>query len=178
MVHHLEIALEHCADLLVEGWIGVQTRHFVLILVRHELEEVARDDLSQTRSAPQRLLRRVHLAHKVTVLLGVGRILVSREKFHTLFQHFSQRWFFNELNHLRRLIQRTHGLQIMGAAAAPLKSLLVAGHLHAVELHGAHQRCMSQRHFALLPGIAQHHGVGINAVAQQGRRGFFGIKAA
>jgi hypothetical protein len=53
------------------------------------------------------------------------------------------------------------------AAPAPFEGRLVVVHLHAVELHGAHQRGVRQRHAALLPGVAQHQRVGVDAVAQQ-----------
>ena len=51
MVHELVVALEHAGDLVGEGGVGVQAGDLVLVLVGHQLEQVARHGLGQPRGA-------------------------------------------------------------------------------------------------------------------------------
>ena len=178
VVHQLEVALKLRGDLVHERLVGVQTGHFVLVLVRHELEQVAGHGLGQAGGGAQLGLGGLHLLHKGLVVGGVGGVLVAGEEVHALGDHVGQGGLLHELDHLCRLEQCLHGGQVVGAAAAPFKGGLVVFHLHAVEFHGAHQRGQGQRHAALLPGVAQQQRVGVDAVAQQLRGHLFGVKTA
>ena len=51
--------------------------------------------------------------------------------------------------------------------SAPLKGRLVLIYRHTIELNGPQQGSLLQREPALLPGIAQQHGIRENAVPQQ-----------
>ena len=66
----------------------------------------------------------------------------------------------------------------MCGAAAPGKSGFVVVNSHRVEFNRTNQRVQAQRYPAFLPGIAQQHRVGINAVAHQLGGGQVGIEGA
>ena len=80
----------------------MQPRHFVLVLVGHEFEEITRHCLGQ-RGLAQRRFDGSHLLHKGLVSLRVSRVLVGRQKINSRGEHLGKRWFFYELNNLRGL---------------------------------------------------------------------------
>ncbi len=166
VVMALEIALELLLQLFGKRRVGLQPRHFVLVFVGHELEQILRDRRGE-RGGAQRRFRSAHLRDEVGVLPGVGSVLVAGEELHPALNDFVQAGTLDQLNDLLCSTQRGDALRIVRRMAAPFERRLVLLDLHRVELDGAHQRGMAQRHPALLPGEAQQHGVGVNGVAQQ-----------
>ena len=53
VVHQLVVAFVHRGDLVGERLVGVQPRHFVLVLVGHQLEQVARHRFGEARALAQ-----------------------------------------------------------------------------------------------------------------------------
>ena len=178
VVHQLVVALKHVGNLLGESGVQVQARHFVLVLVRHQFEQITRDRLGQLGAAAQLPLGSLHFFHKSPVLRCISRILVIRQKRFALRDQFRHPWLFHKLDHLRRAVDGLHLRPVVRAATAPFKRGLVVGDLHAVELHGAQQGSARQRNTSFLPGIAQHQRVGVDAVAQQLHGHLIGIKHA
>ncbi len=166
VVMALEMAFELLLQLFGKRRVGLQPGDFVLVFVGHELEQMARHGLRQ-RSGLERRFGGAHLRNEVGVLPGVGSILVAGEELHPALNDFVQAGTLDQLNDLLCSTQRGDALRIVRRMAAPLERRLVLLDLHRVELDGAHQRGMAQRHPALLPGEAQQHGVGVNGVAQQ-----------
>ena len=109
----------------------------------------------------------LHVLHKRHVLLGVSLVLVLLEPAHAFLQNRLQRFTRFEVHHLQRLRQRQHFVQVLGAPAAPSERQLVGFNLHAVELNRTHDGVLCQRYPAALPGIAHHHRVDEDAVAEQ-----------
>ena len=173
MKFHLVVAFEHVRDLAGEGGVGMQPRDFILVLVGHELEVVARHRLGQ----PQRLAALdhaafglPHLRHEVAVLRRIRRVLVVGQECDAASDHVVQRRRALELDDLRRRAgagQFFHRGHVMRSRAAPDECLAVEVHRHAVELDGFQHRRLGQRHPALLPRIAQHEHIGGNGVAHQ-----------
>ena len=176
-MHQPVVALEHRRHLGREGRVGVQARHFVLVLVGHQLEQVARHRLGQAGAA-QRRLGGAHAVDEGAVLRRVGRVLVAGEELHPPRHHLVERGLAHELDHLRRLEQRLHRREVVRAAPAPFERRLVVVHLHAVEFHRSHQRRVGQRDAALLPGVAQQQRVGVDRVSHQLQRGLLGVERA
>ena len=131
VVVELEIAFEHAVDPLQERSIGMQARHFVLVLVGHELEQVARYGLGQQGLAKRRLAL-AHLVHKHLVLLRIGGILVGGQELDAPLDQVIQRLAFPELQHLRRRQKFLHTGPVVGRAAAPFERSLVVVHRHRV----------------------------------------------
>src|SRR5260221_2904635 len=78
---HAVVALELAFDALQEVAVGMKARDLVFVLVRHELEEIARDDRRELRrAAGLRLLGRADLGDEVLVALRVGLVLVAGEE--------------------------------------------------------------------------------------------------
>ena len=68
------------------GHLGAEMEpgHLVLVLVRHQLEEVSRDRVAHLRPAGHpRLLGRPHLLDEIDVLLRVAAVLVLDQLGHT-----------------------------------------------------------------------------------------------
>ena len=185
MVHQLVVALKHALDLLCEGRVGVQSGDFVFILVGHQLEQVARHGLAE-RAALGVLadlgqhggFGHAHLVHKGRVACGIGGVLVAGEEVHPFGHHLGQAGLLDKGDHLGGGEQGLDRDQVMRAASAPFKRRLVVVDLRAVELEGAQQRRLAQRHAALLPGKAQQQRVGVDRVADQLHRHLLGVDQA
>ena len=157
----------------------MQPRYFVLVLVGHQLEQVAGHGFGQRgawRGIPQQRFGRAHLLDKGFVLRRICRVLVAGKEVHAGLDHLVQARLLDELNHLLGFEQSLHRGQVVRATPAPFKRGLVVGHLHTVQLHRTHQRGVAQWHTALLPGVAQHQRVGVDAVAQQLLGHHLGVK--
>ena len=179
VVVQLEIALKHGTDLGMEGGIRVQAGHLVLVLVGHQLEEVARHRLGQRQPGlASGLVNPAHPIQHRLVALRIGGVLIVGQKQHPTTYQFVKRLAFDKRQHLPGVEQALKGRAIMRGTPAPLKGRLVVVHRHGVELDGPQQRGLRQGYPALLPGIAQHHRVGINTVAQQLGGGQVGAKSA
>ena len=167
----LDVALEHGGDLRLEGAVRVQARHFVLVLVRHQLVEVAGHGFRQAQvRAIQGAFGRAHLADEVQVLLRIRAILVGRQQGDSFFDDVVERVDALEFHHLGGGCHAHQAGRIVGAGAAPVEGGLVERHRDVVQVDGRHDRRLGERHLALLPGIAEHEHVRRDGVAHQ-RRG-------
>ena len=72
--------------------------------------------------------------------------------------------------------RRLNLVQVLGAVPTPFKGQLVVWHLNPIEFHGAHQRRLRPGHAALLPGVAQQQGVGVDGIPQRRHRHVLGIE--
>ena len=167
VVIELEIAFKHGPHLVVETAVSMQPCHFILVLVGHQLEQVPGDSLAQQRFSQHRF-GLLDPLHQIFVTLGIGRVLVIGQKRHApghqVRQPLARGWHRNDL---RRRKQLFHRGQIMRRAAAPFKGGFVVVHCNRIELNGAHEGRIFQRNPAFLPGVSQHHRVGVDAVAHQ-----------
>ena len=178
MVVELEVALEHAVDTVEKSAIGVQPRHFVLVLVSHQFEKIARHGFRQHSLADGRRFRLLDARDKGAVLPGVGCILVARQEFDTTRHQALDRLTLFELDHLAGRHQLLYRCEVVRGTAAPLERRLVVLDGDIVQLDGAHQRCAGQRHPATLPRIAQQHRVGVQAVAHQRDSRGIGVETA
>ena len=97
----LEVAFEHGAHALQKAAVGVQTRHLILVLVRHQLEQVARHRLCKRRLAKCRLAF-AHPGHEGLIRVGIGGVLVLQQEFHPPANDIVDRLALLELQHLGR----------------------------------------------------------------------------
>lgn len=74
------VAFELRVDTLEELAVRVQARHFVLVLVGHQLEVIARHRLGQPRGAGGGLLGRGHLVDQILVAPRIGFVLILRQE--------------------------------------------------------------------------------------------------
>ena len=164
VVVHPVVALELLGNAREKAGLRVQPRDLVLVLVGHQLEQVVGHRFGQSGLA-QWGLGLLHTRHKFAVTRGVGGVLVIGEVGHAACDALVQRCALVQRDHLRRLQQRLHPFGVLRRMAAPFKGQQVVGHRHRIEFDGPVQRSQRQRHPALLPGVAQEHGVDINRVA-------------
>ncbi|MCY1531715.1 hypothetical protein D9M68_669510 [compost metagenome] len=81
-----------------------------------------------------------------------------------------------QLHHLGARAQRTvQRVGLVRSQAAAVERGAIGGYRHAVELDGAVDGGLGQRHAAALPRVAQHEHVGQDAVAEQRQRGGVGV---
>ena len=76
-------AFEHAFDFSRKPGIGVKPRHFVLVLVGHELEVISCDGLGEREFSFGTRLVRFHRAHpldQLAVSLGIAAVLVAGEE--------------------------------------------------------------------------------------------------
>ena len=167
------IALEQAFDFLHKAWVGVQARHLVFVLVGHELEQVTGHRLGQFGAGRNRLFGLPHPLDQGAVALRIGAVLVGGEELDATLHHIVQALApGRQADDLRRREQALHTGAVVRRTPTPGEGGLVLIDRHRIEFHGAHERAQRQRNPALLPGKAQEHGVGIEAVAHQahGRR--------
>jgi CheY-like chemotaxis protein len=162
-------ALELLGDPLLELAVGVQPRHFVLVLVGHQLEAVPGDRLGQLLPARRPLaLGGTHLLDQGPVARGIAGVLVIGEEGAAAFHQLVQALRLRRLRLGRGGYQLLHRRQVMGGPATPEEGLLVEVDGDAVELDRLLDRLPADRHQALLPGVAQHEEVGGDGIAEQG----------
>src|SRR5207253_3734631 len=96
--------LELRGDVVVKRGIRVQTRDFVFVLVREQLEVVARDRLGQLCGSAQPIgLDPAYPLDQLRIATGVGRTLVRGQEFDPPRRQFRYRpRSALELDHLRR----------------------------------------------------------------------------
>ena len=80
VIDHPVVAFEHAFELLPEGAVGMQPRHFVLVLVGKELGVVPRHRFRELRGACFLLLHLPHAIYEGHVLLSERRVLVAGEE--------------------------------------------------------------------------------------------------
>ena len=168
MVVEFVVTFKHIGNAGLERGVGVQPGHLVLVLVGHDFEQVSRHGLGQRQAGlALGLVHAPHPLHHGLITRGVGGVLVIGEKGHAAADQLVERAAFDQRHHLTRVKQSLKRLRVMGRAPAPLKRRFVVVHCHGIELDGAQQGGLRQGNPALLPRKTQHHGVGVNAVAQQ-----------
>jgi hypothetical protein len=146
--------------------VAVEPGDLVLVLVGHELEEVARDRLGQGL-VPGRLgrLRRPDGRDEAAVAVGVGLVLVTCEESGPAGDQLV------EARRRRRpggrAGQSLDGRRVVGVGATPGERPLVEVDGLAVDLDRPEQRLARDRDEALLPGPAEEEEVGGDAVAQE-----------
>ncbi|MNI03961.1 hypothetical protein D3C73_568740 [compost metagenome] len=92
MEAQLVIALELLLQAALEIAAGVQAGHFVLVLVRHQLEQVAGHGLGQRGGAADTFgFSRAHAFDQRAVAVGVGGILVVGQEGRAALDHLVQR---------------------------------------------------------------------------------------
>ncbi|OIQ67074.1 hypothetical protein GALL_513520 [mine drainage metagenome] len=171
----LVVALKLLRNFFLKRAIAVQPCHLVLVLVRHQLEQVARHCFAKAGPTPGSV-GLLHLIDQRLVAVSVSSVLVGCQKRHPLDDQFSQGRFFDKHHGLRGRKQGQHGRQIVGAVPAPFKRRLVMGHLHAIKFHRPHQRSAAQWHAPVLPGVTEQQRIGVNRVTQCLPRHLFGIE--
>ena len=170
MEGELVVTFELLGDLLFESGLCVEPRDFVFILVREQLEVVARNRRTQRFFAGEFLRFKVgHALHQCCVTLGVGRILVASEKCLAPIDHLIDRFRELVVAALQRRWERgfSDRRKIHRCATAPFERLLVLFHRRSVELDGAVDRVRRDRDQALLVGVAHHKRIGEDRVAHQ-----------
>ncbi len=174
----LVVAFEHGGDLVGEfrtgGGIRVEPRHFVFVLVGHQLEQVARHRFGQAqfrRAVHHSRFDLAHLIDKGVVLLRIRGVLVAGQEFDTARDHFIQVRRALEFDHLRRLALAATTRSSAARSCAARRPQAKACWLKATETPfnsmARNKRRLGQRHPALLPGIAEHEHVGGDGVAHQ-----------
>ena len=157
-----EVAVEFEPELVEEAGPHMQPRHLVLVLVGHQLEQRARHGVGQ-RFAAERGLGAAHAVDGCAVACGIRVVLVGAQEVGAPCDHLVER--------LRCVGCRVLGLRqevrIGEGEPAPGQGLLVALDRDGIELDRTGQRLQRHRHQALLPGKAEHHDVGVDAVAEQ-----------
>ena len=167
----LDVAFEHGRNLRLEGAVRVQARHFVLVLVGHQLVEVACHGFRQAQvRAIQGAFGGAHLADEIEVLLRIRAVLVSRQQGDPFFDDVVERVDALEFHHLGWRRHAHQAGSIVGAGAAPVEGGLVERHRDVVQVDGLHDGRFAQWHLALLPSITEHEHVRGDGVAHQ-RRG-------
>jgi len=172
------VAVELGFHLFHERRIGVQARHFVFVLIGHELEAVACHRFGQAGEAfGLVLLLLAHALDQHRVLLRIGSVLVGSQERGPALDHFIQR-----LGHARgcrgSLLRGDHAFdrrRVCGHPAAPQERGLVHLYRGTVELDGLLDGLRRHRHQTTLVGEAEHEHVGGDGIAHQGRgysRGF------
>ena len=79
------VALELLRDAIEEAAVDVQPRDFVFVLVREQLEVVARDGLGELGLPGCALaLGGAHAVDQIAIALGIIRILISREPLYAI----------------------------------------------------------------------------------------------
>src|SRR3984893_2107512 len=86
------LAAKLVLHLMHERAVGIEPGHLVLVLVGHQLEQIARDRIGKTALARgTRRLDGFDALDAVPIALGIGRILIVREKGRSPVDHFIQR---------------------------------------------------------------------------------------
>ena len=122
------LAADFVVHLLDERVVGIEPRHLVLVLVGHQLEQVACDRLGQPAFPGRtRRLGRFRPLHPSLVARGTGRILIEREEGEAPRDRFIERLrkparIAGRLR--RRLDQRLERGEIDGGTAAPIEAAL------------------------------------------------------
>ena len=166
-------ALELAAELLLEGPVGPQPRHLVLVLVGQELVVVARHGLGELRALgqagglqPARPLDQRAVAGRVGGVLVVGE--EGRPPLDHLVEAVREATMVGQRRGRRR--EFLDPLQVVRRLPAPEEGRAVELDRRTVELDRAQDRLLGQGHQPLLPGDAQHEHVGRDGIAHQ-RRG-------
>ena len=147
----------------------MQAGHLVLVLVGQELEVGSGHRLGEPAQATGRF--RLGVAHpfdKGRITLGIGGVLVGGQLSDAARDGVveARRGGFPglALGHG----SAPHGGQIVGRPPAPQEGLLVEVDGDAVEVDGALDGRLPQRHQALLPGVSHHEQVGGDGIAEDG----------
>ncbi len=178
----LPIALELALQPSEEGRVSLQAGDFILVLIGHQLVQIARDGLCQRLLrgvAIECALRLAHFVDERPVPLRVGLVLIGREVGDALLDQCIDGLLrmqrddgcaggiaASALEHGRPL----HAGEIVGGTPAPFERGDVLFDLHAVQLDGPGERAMRERQPTALPRIAEHERVRINRVAEQRNR--------
>ena len=164
----LHVALELLAQRLAERRVGVQARHLVLVLVRHQLAQRQRHGAGEGLAAGGHgLLARVRLAHQRGVAPGPGGVLVLGELAHGVGDKFIQRFAVRGCR-LHRIAQQCRARARVGRGqTAEREGGLVGRHGDAVEFDGALDGSEADGHQPALPGVAHRNDVGRHRVAQK-----------
>src|SRR6202040_32534 len=81
MKFEAQLALELSAQFLLERAVGIEPRHFVFVLVGHELEQAVRNSIAESRAAGRaRRFRCCNPRHDIAVPLRISCVLIVGEK--------------------------------------------------------------------------------------------------
>ena len=81
MIFYLEVAFELLLQFFLKSGLRVQARHFVFVLVGHELEHRAgRGCREQFGAGCSVAFRSADAGHELAIALGIGGVLIGGEK--------------------------------------------------------------------------------------------------
>ncbi|MNX87618.1 hypothetical protein D3C86_1195500 [compost metagenome] len=170
MEFQAEVALELRFQLGAEGWVAVQARHLVLVLVGHQLGVAARHHRAQAQlgvGAEQGAFGGGHFIHQRAEAAGVGGVLVVGEQQLAVGDQLVEVLDGAEFLHLGATAEQlAQALRIGAGQATEAEGGQVHRYGDAVQFDGALQRFQAQRDQPGLPGVAHQQDVGADAVAE------------
>ena len=158
-------ALELGAELVQERAVGPEPGDLVLVLDRHQLEQVAGHGLAE--AVPTGRAPRLGLAHPcddLAVAARIGRVLVGGEEGARCSTMSSSVCGWRACRHAGHGLDRG---QIVRGAAAPQEGLPVEGDLDAVDLDRPLDRLAGERDQPALPSEPDQEQVGADGVADE-----------
>ncbi len=176
----LVAAFEHAFDLSCKRSIGIEPRHFVLVLVGHQLEVIPCDGLGEREFSFARAdllrFRHAHSFNQFSVSLRVGAILVGGEELDAARDQLLEvaRERLRDGNDLGRGREALHARKVGCGAPPPQEGLPVEFDGNPVQLDRAQERIFCKRHPAFLKRVAEHEHVGGDRIAHESGREFSG----
>ena len=131
-----EVALELLAQVLQKPAVGIEPRHFVFVLVGHQLEQIVRGGFGKPGSARcPRFRRLLDCGDRAPVALGIAGALVTRQELGAVGDDVRDGWLDRRLGpgH-RRPGQRLDLGAVVGGQPAPGEGALVGFDRDPVEL--------------------------------------------
>ncbi len=157
------IAVEFVVQLPRERRIGVKPRHFILVLVGHQLEQIARHRFGEAALAGRlRGLGSLGALDEIAITRGVRCVLIIGQELHAprhhLIEGLRQAAVVGRFFHLRAQ-QRLDLGGIGGSDTAPAEGGMVHRHRFTVKHDGLFDRLGGKRQRAELIGIAEQENI-------------------